>query len=96
MTSLTVRRAATAAAASLALVLAACGSDDVSESQFREDLVEEASLTEDQAACVTDKVYDEFDQGQINDIYTADTEEEAGDEEAARFTEIVTECVAPE
>lgn len=95
MTSPTVRRAVAALAAA-ALFLAACGSDDVSESQFRDELVDQANLTEDQAECVTDKVFDEFDQGQINDIYTADTEEEAGEEEAARFTEIVGECVVPE
>ena len=80
----------------LALGLAACGSDDVSKDKFTSELQDEAGLTEAQATCVTDKLYDELDQGQINDLYEADDQEEAGEEAFSTLTEASTECAAAE
>jgi hypothetical protein len=85
-----------AAPAVLALGLAACGSGDVSKEKFTSDLQDEAGYTEAQATCVTDRLYDELEQDQINDLYEADTEEEAGAEGFEALTTAATDCATAE
>ena len=76
----------------LAIGLGACGAGDVSKEKFTSELQDKASLTEAQATCVTDRLYDELDQEQINDLYGADTEEEAGAEAFETLTSATTDC----
>jgi len=85
-----------AAPAVLALGLVACGAGDVSKSKFTSELQDQANLTEAQATCVTDRIFDELDQEQINDLYGADTEEEAGAEPFEVLTSASAECATAE
>jgi hypothetical protein len=82
--------------AALAVGLAACGDSDVSKSKFSSELQDEAGLTEAQADCVVDNLYEEFDQGEINDLYSADTEDEAPEGGLEALQTATTECVTPE
>ncbi|QYG93339.1 hypothetical protein HC251_13500 [Iamia sp. SCSIO 61187] len=97
MTSSSLRRLALglAAPAVLALGLSACGSSDASRSDVQEQL-EKGGLSEEQATCVTDSLFDELDQGQINDLYEADTPEEAGEAATEALTTATQECVSAE
>lgn len=98
MTSITLRRLAVGvvAPAALALGLAACGSDDVSKDKFTSELEDKAGLSEAQATCVTDRIYDELDQDDINEIYEADTIEDADEAAVETFTTAATECATEE
>lgn len=82
------------ASAALAIGLSACGGSDVSKDKFTSELQDKASLTEDQATCVTDKIYDELDQGEINDLYEADDESELSGDAGEVFSTAVTDCVS--
>ena len=95
MTTPALRRLALglAAPAILALGLSACGSSDASRSDVQEQL-EKGGLNEEQSTCVTDSLFDELDQGQINDLYEADTPEEAGEEATTALTTATQECVS--
>jgi hypothetical protein len=84
------------APAALALGLVACGGGDVSKDKFTSELEDKAQLTEAQATCVTDRLYDELDQDQINDIYEADTLEDADSEAFDVLTTATTECLTEE
>lgn len=85
--------AALALVVGLALSSVACGDDDVKASKFESELRETANLTADQASCVSDKTFEEFDQGEVNEIYKA---EEGADLEDLddRFTKILEDCAA--
>lgn len=85
--------AASLIAIALLAGVTACGSSDVSKSKFKSELVDKSGLTEAQATCVTDKIYEEFDQGEINDLYSADTEADLPDGLAEDFTAQITSCV---
>lgn len=82
-----------AAPAALALALSACGSSDASRSDVQEQL-EKGGLSEEQSTCVTDSLFDELDQGEINDLYEADTPEEAGEGATEALTTATQECVS--
>lgn len=78
------------AVVALALGVAACGGDeDIERSDFQEKLIERTTIPEPVAACITDRVYDEFDQEAINRIVVAATVEElrGADEELAVINE---------
>jgi hypothetical protein len=90
------------AAAPLALVAGALlatgcgGSDDVSPSTFRDDLQERTTIPEPVAECITDAVYDQFEQGDVNDIYRAPSDAELrdqlGEDAFAELNEINQTC----
>ncbi len=64
-----------------ALLVAGCGGpDDVDRSTFQDDLEERTTIPTPVAECITDAVYDEFDQGDVNDIYQAPTDDELRDQ----------------
>lgn len=84
------------APAALAMGLVACGSDDVSKDKFTSELQDKANLTEAQATCVTDRIYDELDQDEINEIYEADTVDDADEQAFEVFTNAATECATAE
>lgn len=68
---------ATVAVVALALGTAGCGgNEDVDRADFQEKLIERTTIPEDVATCITDRVYEQFDQGEINDIVVAATVEE--------------------
>ncbi len=96
MTNPALRRLAVGlvAPAVLALGLAACGSDDVSKDKFTSELEDKSGLTEEQASCVADRLYEEFDQSEINDLYSADTEDEAPEGGLEAITTATEECLA--
>ncbi|HEV7722426.1 MAG TPA: hypothetical protein VGO60_14130 [Iamia sp.] len=87
-------RVGLAAPAALALGLAACGGDgDVSKEDLSSELQEGGDLSEAEATCVTDRVFDELDQDQINELYTSNDDDEALDAETSQlFTTIGVEC----
>ncbi len=81
------------APAALVVGLAACGEGDVSKEKFSSELQDEAGLTETQADCVVDSLFEEFDQGEINDLYSADTEDEAPEGGLEALQTATTECI---
>lgn len=95
MTTSALRRLAVGLVAPAALVvgLAACGSSDVSKEKFQSELEEQSQLTEEQAGCVVDRLYDELDQDQINEVYEADEDDTLSDEADAAATAALEECV---
>ena len=91
------RSAAPLALAVGALLGAACGgSSDVSKSTFEEDLQERTTIPAEVAGCITDRVYDEFDQDDVNDIYQAPSDaelrDELGEDAYASLNDINQEC----
>ena len=98
MTSPALRRLAVGlvAPAVLALGLAACGSDDVSKEKFSSELEDKSQLTGEQADCVVDRLFEEFDQSEINDLYSADTEDEAPEGGLEAITTATEECISAE
>lgn len=68
---------ATVAVAALALGITGCGgNEDVDKADFQEKLIERTTVPEGVAACITDRVYEQFDQDEINEIVFAATVEE--------------------
>ena len=86
------RCAALALVAALPLGLAACGDDDVTVEDL-EGHLEESGLTQEQATCAADAIFDDLDQGEIADLYAADDAEEAGAEAWEAGTEAIDACV---
>jgi hypothetical protein len=82
-----------AAPAVLVLGLAACGAGDASRSDVQDEL-EEGGLTEAQAECVTDRIFDELDQDEINELYEADEGDDPPDGVEETFTTAATECAS--
>lgn len=65
----------------VALVATACGGDeDVARTRFSSDLRARTTVPEEVADCLTEAIYDEFDQPEINRIYRAASEDELTDE----------------
>lgn len=92
----TVARLALSAVAIGALVLgaAACGGDeDIEQSDFQEKLIERTAIPEPVAACITDRVYAEFEPDQIDRIVVAATIEELREAEED-LVAINAECKA--
>lgn len=86
------RRIAILIAASAALLgVSGCGGD-VSKEKFTSELVKKASLTEAQATCVTDKLYAELNQDEINNLYGADKITDVSAKERDSLTKAVTGC----
>ncbi|HMJ75845.1 MAG TPA: hypothetical protein VK507_07725, partial [Iamia sp.] len=82
-----------AAPAVVALGLAACGGGtDVSKEDLSSELQEGGDLSEAEASCVTDRVFDELEQDQINELYTADDDDALDAETAQLFTAVGVEC----
>jgi hypothetical protein len=85
----------------VALAAGACApDDDVSKDTFRADLLERSkdddgkrTLTEDQAACLTDGIFEDYDQAEINRIYRAATEDELGSERRDELDKINKGCL---
>jgi hypothetical protein len=66
-----------AAATVVALGAAGCGgAEDVERSDFESDLRERTTVPQSVSECLTERIYDEFDQGEVNRIYRAATETE--------------------
>jgi hypothetical protein len=75
------RAAAPLALAVGALLVTGCGgSDDVDRGTFQEDLEERTTIPAPVAECITDAVYDQFEQADVNDIYRAPTDDELRDQ----------------
>lgn len=89
-------RLAVAGLAALALVGAGCaGDEDVAREDFEDRLYDrmDEQITEAQATCLTDRIYDEFDQDQINTIVWAATEDELSASTQETLRAINEECV---
>ncbi len=81
--------------ASLALAagLVACGGDsDVSRSTFQSDLRERTTVPSSVAKCITEGVYDAYDQSEINEIYRAADAAELPEGSEAKLAEINKTC----
>lgn len=81
-------------AAALAIGLIACGSSDVPQAKFTSELQDKARLTEAQATCAADKVYADLDQGEINDLYSADDPSQVSGRAGDALTTAVTDCIS--
>lgn len=98
---LSPRPLAAGVAVVVALALGACSQDeDVTKERFRSDLIErtttddEPTISDDAAACITDAVFDAYDQHEINRIYTAATEDELGNERRDELVAINDRCLS--
>jgi hypothetical protein len=93
-----------ALALAVALVAAACGgASDIDQETFQADLLERVNtpaaeagepepLPEDVAACITERVYAEYDQGEVNRIYRAATQTELDQDMRDQLTLINQDC----
>ena len=93
-----------ALALAVALVAAACGgASDVDQETFQADLLERVNspaaeadqpepLPEDVAGCITERVYAEYDQGEVNRIYRAATPTELDEDVRDQLTLINQGC----
>ena len=79
---------------SLTLGASACSTSDVKQSKFQSELKDKSKLTDKQATCVTDAIYKQFSQKDINKLYTADTDADLPTGMGDKFTAIITKCVA--
>lgn len=99
---LSPRPLAAVVAVVVALALGACSQDeDVSRDTFREHLIErtttdddEPTISEEAAACMTDAIFEDYDQPEINRIYRAATEDELGNERRDELIVINQRCLA--
>jgi hypothetical protein len=71
------------------------GDEDVVRADFEEKLVERTKIPDEAAACITERVYAEFDQDQINRIVQAATVNELPDGTEAALEVINRECLEP-
>jgi len=79
----------------VALAAGACASDDdVSRDTFEADLVKRTEIPDDVAACMTEAIFAEYDQAEINRIYRAATEDELGNERRDELAVINERCFA--
>lgn len=88
------RIAVVIAASATVLGAAACGGG-VSKDKFTSELVKKAGLTEAQATCVTDKLYAELSQDEIDNLYKADKVEDTSEKERKTLTEAAVSCASP-
>jgi len=96
MTSTTSHRLAVGAlslslAVGASLGFAACGGDDVSKDKFKSELVDQGT-EEGVADCLVNDLFENLDQDDINKVYAADTEEEAGETGSKALTDASTRC----
>ncbi len=99
-------RLAIAVLAVATLALAACGgADDVDQATFSRELQErtnegqpadEPIVPAAVADCLAEKVFAEFDQGEVNRIYRAATQTELEDDVRAKLTTFNQECFQAE
>lgn len=89
--------AAAVAVVALAGGVAGCGGDqDVDRADFEDKLVERTDIPEPVAACITDRVYQRFDQAQINRIVQAATVAELPADTEGPLADINEACYAAE
>ncbi|HYI62740.1 MAG TPA: hypothetical protein VEW93_13155 [Acidimicrobiales bacterium] len=87
---------AVAVVALVAGTVGCSGDEDIARDDFEEKLVERTEIPEAAAACITDRVYAEFEQGQINAIVQAATVKELPDDAEGTLEVINRECLAAE
>lgn len=86
-----------AVAVALAVGAVGCGGDqDISRADFEEKLLErtEGQVSEEVAICITDRVFEEFDEGARRTIVYAATEDELTEGTLATLRTINDECTA--
>lgn len=92
------------ATAILLLGASACGgTDEVTPEQFQAELLERTNpeegdpiVPESVAACLTDKIFDEFDQEEVDRIYRAATQTELDEDVRATLNRFNGECFEAE
>lgn len=90
---------AVAMVAGLALVGAACSqsASDLSDAELRDALVdvltEDDSLTQTEASCVVDSLFENTDRDQLNRMADADTPEELEDGDIEVLTTALFDCI---
>jgi hypothetical protein len=92
-----MKRAIGAAVAALVLIgFTACGggSNDVSKSKFKSQLVKSAGMNEKHATCIGDAMYKAFDQDTINKLYKAEKENDVPKADADKLKGIVQKCLS--
>lgn len=87
--------AALAAGAAGLVALGGCGGEtDIDRATFRAELQERTQRPEAVVECLTERIYDEFEQGDVNRIYRAASEAEFTDTEREQLRVINEECLA--
>jgi hypothetical protein len=92
-----MKRAIGAVLVALVLIgFTACGggSDDVSKSKFKTQLVKSAGRNDKEATCISDAMFKAFDQDSINKLYKAEKEKDVPKEDADKLKAIVTKCLS--
>lgn len=74
-----------------AVGLGGCAGDSISAEDIEVQL-RDGGMTDQQASCAADAIVTDLDSGQVEDVYTADTEQDAGDAWAPA-TEAIDTCV---
>lgn len=77
----------------VALTLGACSQDeDVTKERFESDFRARTGQSKEVSACITDAIFDDYDQPEINRIYRAATEDELGNERRDELVAINDRC----
>jgi hypothetical protein len=84
-----------AAGTALALGLAGCTDNDAKRSDVV-DAMTDAGLDDEQATCVGDAFEEEFDQGTLNDLASADAPDDFPSGTSDRVREILADCTGSE
>lgn len=88
-----VRCISAAALGPVLIGIGACGGGgDISKEKFAAEIRSEAGLTDEQSTCVVDAVYSEFEQDDINDLYSANEADDMGDGVYEKFTGLIVDC----
>ncbi|MBI2709656.1 MAG: hypothetical protein HYX34_08160 [Actinobacteria bacterium] len=91
----THRITAAFALAGVSLLAAACGSSNVSQAKFRDELyanLKPKGFTRTQVVCMTDKVYKRFSQSEIDQLYKAQQENQVPKSVRQGFDDITRSC----
>lgn len=89
-----VLAAVAAGAAGIALLGGCGGETDIDQATFQSELQERTQRPEGVAQCLTERIYAEFDQGDVNRIYRAASEAEFTDDEREKLRVINEACLA--
>jgi len=75
-----------------AALLGACASKDAKEADIQ-NVIEDAGATKQQADCAASKIFDKLTQKEVNDLASADHEDDIPEAISKKITPILDECL---